>query len=80
VARLVAFTAVVLTIAGLLAHGRASIALCAAALAAYGVVALLSRRRGDRKASIDSDGNFSETTDFDGHNGHDGGHGGDGGH
>ena len=78
--RLVAFTAVVLTIAGLLAHGRASLALCAAALAAYGVVALLSRRRGDRKASIDSDGNFSETTDFDGHNGHDGGHGGDGGH
>ena len=79
-ARLVAFTAVVLTIAGLLAHGRASMALCAAALAAYGVVALLSRRRGDRKASIDGDGNFSATTDFDGHGGHDGGHDGDGGH
>ena len=79
-ARLVAFIAVVLTIAGILAHGRASVALCTAALAVYGLMALLVRRRGVRKASIDSDGNFTETTALHGHDGHDGEHGGDGGH
>jgi hypothetical protein len=80
VARLVVFTAVVLMIAGLFSHGRASVALCTAALAGYGIAALLSRRRGFRNASIDGDGNFMDTEDVADHDSLDEGHGSDGGH
>jgi len=80
VARLVALTAVVFMIACLLTHGRASVALCTAAMAGYGIAALLARRRGVRNASIDGDGDFLDTSDVRGHDSHDGGHGDDGGH
>ena len=79
-ARLVAFTAVVLMIAGIFTHGRTSFALCTAALAGYGIAALLTRRRGVRNTSIDGDGNFLDTSDVGGHDSHDGGHRGADGH
>jgi len=60
--------------------GRASYALCIAGIAALVVRAILYKPRGVRKASIDSDGNFSDASDFGSHDGHDGGHSGDGDH
>jgi hypothetical protein len=84
------FIGVVLFILGFLApmfglilgrdFGRASLALCIAGMAALILRTVLYRPRGVRNASIDSDGNFSDTSDFGGHDGHDGGHGGDGCH
>jgi hypothetical protein len=79
VARLVAFTAFVLMIAGIFTHGSASVALCTAAVAGYGIAAVIARRRGVRNASIDGDGNFLDTSEV-GPDSHDGGHGGDAGH
>jgi hypothetical protein len=83
------FTGVVLFIAGFSAplfgsilgrdFGRASLALCIVGMAALVARAILYKPRGVRRASIDSDGNFSDTSDLGGHDGHDGGHGGDGG-
>ena len=62
--------------------GHASLALWIAGIAALIARALLYKPRGVRKASIDSDGNFSDASDLGHHNGHDGhgGDNGDGGH
>jgi len=86
--RWLVFTGVVLFILGVIAPpfgwilgrelGRGSYALCVAGVAALVARAILYKPRGVRKASIDSDGNFLDASDFGDHDNHDGGHGGDG--
>jgi hypothetical protein len=68
-------TAIALFIVGFFVPGRAGVALCIAGLVGLFVgVPFLARSRRVRKASIDRNGNFVDTSDVAGHDIHDGDH------